>query len=69
MNDIRGEIGERLDVLLRISVRAKNYYFSQKDDYGIDFMEHFQNELKELMVRLDEYDIIYKKRNEHINYD
>lgn len=61
IEDIHGEIGERLAILNRIATRSQNYFFDIKDGTSIDLMEHFKNELECLSLCLKDYDIIYRK--------
>lgn len=49
---IPGEVGGRLEVLLRISRRGRLYFESKKDSRGVDLFQHMEDEIGWLISSL-----------------
>lgn len=49
---IPGEIGSRIEVLLRISNRGRIYFEKKKDSIGVDLFQHMEDEIGWLISSL-----------------
>lgn len=48
-------IESQFEILDRICVRGKNYFFDKQDSLGIDLFEHMQQEVERTRLYLEKY--------------